>query len=173
METTEQRWSLKVRCERDVAEQALSLCYTAGSVTTDCSPAPLLSSPSVSVCSITPHSHSPPLRCYSVSSYLICFSLSPLSLPATFLSVYQFLFLSISRYIAFLFPYYCRVNLFFLCLTLLCPSITNALAETLNWGQLRTIKLSNLTPPSLLPLMLLHLLCHVSMCTLIRVHVCI
>lgn len=42
VETTEQRWSLKVRCERDVAEQALSLGYTAGSVT-DCSPAPLLS----------------------------------------------------------------------------------------------------------------------------------
>ena len=40
VETTEQR-SLKVRCERDVAEQALSLGYTAGSVATDCSPAPL------------------------------------------------------------------------------------------------------------------------------------
>lgn len=41
VETTEQCWSLKVRCERDVAEQALSLGYTAGSVATDCSPAPL------------------------------------------------------------------------------------------------------------------------------------
>lgn len=38
VETTERRWSLKVRFERDAAEQAVSLCYTAGSVTTDSSP---------------------------------------------------------------------------------------------------------------------------------------
>lgn len=74
VKTTEHHWSLKVRYERDVAEQALSLCYTAGSVTTDCSRAPLLFSLSVSLAS--------PLRSYSVSSYLICFSLSPVSLSA-------------------------------------------------------------------------------------------
>lgn len=51
-ETTEQCRSLKVRCKRDVAEQALSLCYTAGSVTTDCSPAPLL----LYFCIFTPYS---------------------------------------------------------------------------------------------------------------------
>lgn len=39
METTELNWSLKVRCKRDAAEQALSLSYTAGSVTADCTQA--------------------------------------------------------------------------------------------------------------------------------------
>lgn len=38
-ETTERRWSLKVRFERDAAEQAVALCYTAGSVATEGSPA--------------------------------------------------------------------------------------------------------------------------------------
>lgn len=38
-ETTERRWSLKVRFERDAAEQAVALRYTAGSVATDGSPA--------------------------------------------------------------------------------------------------------------------------------------
>lgn len=117
---------------------------------------------------------SPSLRRYSVSSCLNCLPLSPLSLPATFLSVYQFLFLSISHYIAFLFPDYCRVNLLFLFLTPLSPSITNTRAETLNWGQRCTIKVSNLIPPPLLPLMPLHLPCHMSTCMhSLSIHVCI
>lgn len=65
------------------------------------------------------------------SSVLLC--LHFLSLPLY--SVYQFLFPPISRYIAFLFPDYCQLNLFFLRLTSFCPSITNTGAEILNWGQ--------------------------------------
>ena len=84
-------WSLKVRYERDVAEQALSLCYTAGSVTTVCSPTPLPSSLSPPLCSITPRSRSPSQMSFSL---LICFSLSPLSPPVTF-------FLRLSDFISF------------------------------------------------------------------------
>lgn len=167
VETTEQRWSLKVRYKRDVAEQALSLCYTAGSVTTDCSPAPLFSSPSVSLCSLLI------LIYYSVFPYITCFYLSLLSLPATCLSVYQFSFLSVSCFIAFLFLDCCRVNLLSICPTPLYASITNTGAETLNWGQWCTINFSNLTPPSFLPLMLLHLPCHVCTCMHVRIGVCV
>ncbi len=92
VETTEQRWSLKVRCERDVAEQALSLCYTAGSVTTDCSPAPLLSSPSVSLCSITPP---PPfsdvILFLPTSSVFVCLRFPSMPLFFQFISFYFFL----------------------------------------------------------------------------------
>lgn len=113
METTEQCWSLKVRYKRDVAEQALSLCYTAGSVTTDCSPAPLLF--------LYVHSRSQS----QILLFLpfICLSLSQLSFRDTFS---QFLCLStISCVIAFLFLDYCGINLFYLCLAPLSPSVSN------------------------------------------------
>lgn len=144
VETTEQRRSLKVRYERDVAEQALSLCYTAGSVTTGCSPAPLplfLYVPSLLTLSDV-------ILLLPTSSVFLC--PSPLLLPLSS-QVYRFLFLSLSHFIAFLFLDYCRVNLSFCCLTLLCPFITNTGAETLNWGQWGTIKQSHLIPPSLIP----------------------
>ena len=46
----------------------------------------------------------------------------------------------------------CWVNLYFLCLTSPCPSITTIRTETLNWGWWCPIKLSYLTPPSLSPI---------------------
>lgn len=97
VETTEQRWSLKVRYERDVAEQALSLCYTAGSVTTDCSPTflPLFL-------------YVPSLLSLTPSQILLCFFR-----PHLFFFVSTFTFspchfpLALSVFISFFIPLYC------------------------------------------------------------------
>lgn len=109
----------------------------------DCSPAPPLSSPSVSLCSIT---LAQTLFCFFVP-HLLFFHLCFLSLPL----------LSFIRFHFFLYPAILPFS--FQIIAPLCPSITNTGAETLKWGQWCAIKLSNLTPPSLLP----HLPCHMCM----------
>lgn len=142
VETREQRWSLKVTYEKgDVAEQALSPCYTAGSVTTECSPAP---SP-VSFCST-----SQILFCFFQPHLFLCLCFRSVS----FLLAYNVLSLSVSCSISFYSLHNCWVNLSF-CQTLLCPSIT----DDENWGQWCTIKLCNLIPRWLL---FLYVPCHIS-----------
>lgn len=85
--TTEQRWSLKVTYERDVAEQALSLGYTAGSVATDCS-SRCSSSPSLCVF-LSSLALSDIILLLPASSVFVC-----LHFPSagTLLTVYEFLF---------------------------------------------------------------------------------
>lgn len=94
METTQQRWSLKVRRERDVAEQALSL-FLHGRIS-HCSRALLLSPPSVLYVPSLSLPSADVILFLPTSCFLFSRS-SPLSLPATFLSVDQFLFLSLSH----------------------------------------------------------------------------
>lgn len=92
-ETREQRWSLKVRHKRDVAEQALSLSYTAGSVITD-------SSSSVSSCSL--FSDIVPFLLY----HICCFFMPAFS-PCHFAFILTVLDLFLlPRFIAFLFLNY-------------------------------------------------------------------
>lgn len=104
-ETTEQRWSLKVRYKRDAAEQALSLSYTAGSVTTDCSSA-----------TIFPSSHNFCLSTWKLYFLFFFFALTrqfptyQLPLKRTLFFVYFFFSQSLSL-LPFFFLDYCHLSL--------------------------------------------------------------